>query len=161
MASLSRSVFESTSILSISGIAVRSLAILTTPVLTALLLPAAYGVSAYVQTLASIGSVLALMGIDMAYARFYFDAEGGQSQKVERFCWRMYWAMPLRLHVSFTLHGIWWWRSILVYRRTWVGFLSFRSCFRWQSQWPRPVFASRVVIAGWRSRFSRRGSVAP
>ena len=105
MASLSRSVFESTSILSISGIAVRSLAILTTPVLTALLLPAAYGVSAYVQTLASIGSVLALMGIDMAYARFYFDAEGGQSQKVERFCWRV--ALGNAIAIACVLYAAW------------------------------------------------------
>jgi O-antigen/teichoic acid export membrane protein len=105
MASLSRSVFEGTAILSISGIAVRALAILTTPVLTALLLPAAYGVSAYVQTLASMGAVVALMGIDMAYARYYLDTEGGQSRSVERFCWRV--ALGNAIAVAFVLYAAW------------------------------------------------------
>lgn len=105
MASLSRSVFEGASILSISGVAVRALSILATPVLTALLLPAAYGVSAYVQTLASIGAVVALMGIDMAYARYYFDAEGGQSQRVERFCWRV--ALGNAIAIALVLYAAW------------------------------------------------------
>ena len=105
MASVSRSVFESTAILSISGIAVRTLSIVTTPVLTALLLPAAYGVSAYVQTLASIGSVVALMGIDMAYARYYFDAEDGQAQRVERFCWRV--ALGNAIAIACVLYAAW------------------------------------------------------
>lgn len=105
MASLSRSVFEGTAILSISGIAVRVLAVLTTPVLTALLPPATYGVSAYVQSLTSIGTVVALMGIDMAYARYYLGAEAGQSQGIERFCWRV--ALGNAIAIALILYAAW------------------------------------------------------
>jgi O-antigen/teichoic acid export membrane protein len=105
MASLSRSVFEGTAILSISGIAVRALSLLTTPMLTALLPPAAYGASAYVQTLASIGAVVALMGIDMGYARYYLDNEDGQSQGVERFCWCV--ALGNAIAVALVLYTAW------------------------------------------------------
>jgi O-antigen/teichoic acid export membrane protein len=103
--SLARSVLEGTAILTVSGVAVKALALLTTPILTSLLTPAAYGASAYVQTLAAIGAMLALMGMDMAYARYYPGAEGGQPQNVERFCWRL--ALANAIAVGIILLGAW------------------------------------------------------
>src|SRR6185295_3453921 len=105
MASISRSVFEGTANLSVSGIAVRLLSIVTTPILTALLPPAAYGATAYVQTLAAMGAVVALMGIDMAYARYFLATKGDQSQRVERFCWRM--ACGNAIAVALLLYAAW------------------------------------------------------
>ena len=87
MASISRSVFEGTANLSVSGIAVRLLSIVTTPILTALLPPAAYGATAYVQTLAAMGAVVALMGIDMAYARYLYQTSGTAPWNSSKACW--------------------------------------------------------------------------
>jgi O-antigen/teichoic acid export membrane protein len=89
MTSLSRSVLSGTALLSFSGIAGRSLSFISAPILTALLAPTAYGAAAYVQTLASVGAVIALFGIDMAYARYYFDLQAGKPEEIERFCWRV------------------------------------------------------------------------
>jgi len=66
----------------------RLFAILAAPILTRVLGPAPYGVMALVGTATSLASTLSLLGIDMAYVRFYFSKKSSTSHAVEIFCWR-------------------------------------------------------------------------
>jgi O-antigen/teichoic acid export membrane protein len=66
----------------------RLVAIAAAPILTRLLGPAAYGVAAIVGTFSALLGTVALLGIDMSYARFFFGGVGASGTEVERFCWR-------------------------------------------------------------------------
>ncbi|MCC8995078.1 MAG: lipopolysaccharide biosynthesis protein [Candidatus Contendobacter sp.] len=74
--------------MTLAGAGARLLSFVTVPVLSHLLGPGPYGVAALVGTLVSLGSMLALVGIDMAYARYYLQEDIAHRAAVERFCWR-------------------------------------------------------------------------
>ncbi len=87
-ASLARRVLAGTTVVTISLVGVRLLGILSAPILTSRLGPEPYGLMALLITVISLTSMLGIIGIDMAYGRFYFAQEGFRSDSVERFCWR-------------------------------------------------------------------------
>lgn len=105
MPSLIRSVLGGSAFISLAGVVARCFGLISMPVLTALLSPDSYGAATYVQSLVSIGSVIALMGIDMAYARYYFDPSGGYKKGVERFCWRI--SLFNATVVTIVLYALW------------------------------------------------------
>ena len=74
--------------LTLSNGIVGLLAVVTMPILTALLSPQAYGVATLVGTVISLVSVFALAGIDMSYARAYHSARPPSGADVEHYCWR-------------------------------------------------------------------------
>lgn len=69
--------------------AVRALSLVTMPLLTRWLSPAAYGEAALVSTVVSLASVFALAGMDMSYSRHYFANDPADSDAIEIFCWRV------------------------------------------------------------------------
>ena len=85
--SLAKRVVGGTSLLTASGVAARLLAFAAAPILTALLGTTSYGVAALLGTVASIGVILSLIGVDMSYARNYFGSDLYDRKSVERFCW--------------------------------------------------------------------------
>ncbi|PZO06772.1 MAG: hypothetical protein DCF27_12105 [Lysobacteraceae bacterium] len=105
--SLAKQVIGGTGVITVAGVAARLLALLTVPILTRLLGPAAYGVAALVGTVIALASVLALLGIDMAYARFYLQEKESQRAAVERFCWRF--AASGAIVVALLTAGGWYW----------------------------------------------------
>lgn len=87
-ASLARRIFAGTGVITAASTAVRALAIVSAPVLTTLLGPVAYGEAALVSTLTALLGTVALLGIDMSYARYYFGGVSDDASAVERLCWR-------------------------------------------------------------------------
>jgi O-antigen/teichoic acid export membrane protein len=83
-----RQVAKGMGAITLSGVGTRLLAFLTVPLLTPLLGPEPYGTAALVGTVVSIGSTLSLVGIDMAYMRYFLGEAPAQRSTVERFCWR-------------------------------------------------------------------------
>lgn len=79
---------------------------ITMPILTRLLSPEAYGVTALVGTVISLVSVFALAGIDMSYARAYYSAKPPNGSLVEHYCWRF--ALTTSATAA-ALAGIVWW----------------------------------------------------
>ncbi len=87
--SVQKRILTGSSVLSAAAVMGRLLSLVSAPILTQKLGPGAYGVSALVTTVVSLGSTLAISGIDIGYARFYpLDAERGNAE-VERLCWRI------------------------------------------------------------------------
>lgn len=103
--SLAKHVIGGTAIITVAGIGARILSFLTVPIMSRLLGPEPYGEAALVGTTVSIATVLALLGIDMAYARFYLQGEESQRLSVEKFCWRF--AIVGSLAVAF-IAGVGW-----------------------------------------------------
>lgn len=87
--SLAHQVIGGAGSITVAGAAARLVALLAMPILTTLLGPAPYGAAALVGTVISLAAVLGLMGIDMAYARFYLQEREERQAAVERFCWRL------------------------------------------------------------------------
>jgi O-antigen/teichoic acid export membrane protein len=85
---MTRTLFSGTSQLTLSNGVVRLLSIVSTPILTHLLSPQAYGGAALAGTVISLASVFALAGIDMSYARAYHSAQPPSGAAVEHYCWR-------------------------------------------------------------------------
>jgi O-antigen/teichoic acid export membrane protein len=85
---LGRIVLGSSGVIALGGVAARLMPLLTAPILTRLLGPSPYAVAALFGTVISLGTVLALGGIDMAYARYYFGGIDADRSEVERLCWR-------------------------------------------------------------------------
>jgi O-antigen/teichoic acid export membrane protein len=83
-----KKVFGASAIIILANGLNRFFAILAAPILTRVLGPAPYGVMALVGTATSLASTLSLLGIDMAYVRFYFSKTKTTSHSVEIFCWR-------------------------------------------------------------------------
>ncbi len=104
--SLTRRLFTGTVYLTISNGIVRLLSIITLPILTSLLSPRAYGIATLAGTVISIGSVIALAGIDMSYARTYHSAQPPNGIIAEHFCWRF--AILAGL-IAAPISGIAWW----------------------------------------------------
>lgn len=86
--SFARKVISGTTQITLSGVCARLLSFASVPLLSHLLGPEPYGAAALAASVISIGSTLALLGIDMAYARFYLHGELAQRVAAERFCWR-------------------------------------------------------------------------
>ncbi|MEN8130293.1 MAG: lipopolysaccharide biosynthesis protein [Pseudomonadota bacterium] len=126
--SLARQVISGTGVITVAGGAAKLLSLLTAPILTPLLGPAPYGAAALVGTVMALAAVLALLGIDMAYARFYLQEEESQRVAVERFCWRF--AATGAIVIALISAGGWYWlgarwlsehRSIAVYSVIAIG----------------------------------------
>ena len=127
--SLAKQVIGGTGVITVAGGAARLLALLTLPILTRLLGPAPYGVAALVGTVIALASVLALLGIDMAYARFYLQEKESQRAAVERFCWQF--AARGTIVIALLAAGGWYWlggrwvddhRGIAAYSVLAIGF---------------------------------------
>lgn len=86
--SFARRVIGGTGVITVAGVTSRVLSFLTVPILSRLLGPEPYGIAALVGTAVALGSTLGLLGIDMAYARFFFQEAATRRKEVERFCWR-------------------------------------------------------------------------
>ncbi|MGD9211994.1 MAG: lipopolysaccharide biosynthesis protein [Desulfobacteraceae bacterium] len=86
--SLGRQIASATFQLSLSRLIVRSISLVTMPVLTRLLSPDAYGTSAMAGTMISLISVVTLVGMDMSYARAYYSQSSPSGETVELFVWR-------------------------------------------------------------------------
>jgi O-antigen/teichoic acid export membrane protein len=95
-----------TSHLTLSNGVVRLLSIVSTPILTSLLSPQAYGVAALVGTAISLVPTFAFAGIDMSYARAYHSAQPPSGAIVERYCWRF---AILGALLSAVLGAVAWW----------------------------------------------------
>lgn len=86
--SLSKRVIGGSGVITLASVGARLLAFATVPVLTRLLGPDAYGVAALAGTFVGLGSVFGLLGMDMAYARYFLQEDKAGRAAVERFCWR-------------------------------------------------------------------------
>ena len=107
--SLARSVIGGAGLIAGAGAVNKLLALLAAPVLTVALGPGPYGVVALLTTVTSLGTLFALAGVDMSYARFYFSESPEEGQAVERFCWRF--ALAVALPVSALSLVCWWYGS--------------------------------------------------
>lgn len=86
--SLTRQIFASSAQLTLANALARGLGIISLPLLTHWLSPDAYGQAALASTLISLVSVIALMGMDMSYARTFLSREVPNASSVEVYCWR-------------------------------------------------------------------------
>lgn len=86
--SLTRHILTSSAQLTLANALARALGIISLPLLTHWLMPAAYGQAALASTLISLVSVVGLMGMDMSYARSYLSRAAPNGDPVEAFCWR-------------------------------------------------------------------------
>jgi O-antigen/teichoic acid export membrane protein len=86
--SLTRKILASSAQLTLANGLARVLGLLSIPLLTQWLTPASYGQAALASTLISLVSVIALMGMDMSYARSYLSRTPPNGVAVETFCWR-------------------------------------------------------------------------
>lgn len=93
-------------ILVIAGAISRLFSVVSAPILTRLVGPSPYGVLALIGTVSTLAATVALMGIDLSYARFFFAGRGGHASSVERFCWRF--ALSLGLAFSLGAGAAWW-----------------------------------------------------
>jgi O-antigen/teichoic acid export membrane protein len=105
--SLARTVFGGAGLITAAGFASRFFGILSAPILTRVLGPVPYGEVALVGTVTSIATTVALFGIDMSYARFYFSGAPEESAAVERFCWRF--TAAVSICISAAAAAGWWW----------------------------------------------------
>jgi O-antigen/teichoic acid export membrane protein len=83
--------------------------LLSSPILTRLVGPSPYGVVALAGTISSLATTVAIMGVDLSYARFYFDGGGEEGEAVEHFCWRF--SLGVGLAVSLLAWAGWRWGS--------------------------------------------------
>lgn len=85
----------------------RVMGLLTLPWLTLWLGPAAYGQAALASSAISLTSVVALMGMDMSYARAYLSRQEPNGMAVEVFCWRL---VLLAAGAAAIVSSLgWWW----------------------------------------------------
>lgn len=104
--SFARAVLTGTAAITLAGVVTRLISLVSMPILTRLLGPEAYGGAALAGTVTALASTLALLGIDLAYARFYFERQGAGQAEVEAFCWR--YALISSAAVA-TAAGVLWW----------------------------------------------------
>jgi O-antigen/teichoic acid export membrane protein len=100
-----RRVVSGSAQLTIGNGLVRLISIVTMPILTDWLSPESYGVAALAGTIVSIGSVIALAGIDTVYLRVYHSTQPPSGSSAEHFCWRF---SVLNSLVAAMLSGIAW-----------------------------------------------------
>ena len=104
--SLTRHILTSSAQLTIANAVARAAGIISLPLLTHWLAPAAYGEAALASTLISLVSVIGLMGMDMSYARSFLSRTPPNGMQVETFCWRF---AVLAALVAGTAAAIAWW----------------------------------------------------
>ena len=104
--SFERLVLEGTGLISAAALLSRLLSLASAPILTRALGPEPYGVMAMVGTAWSLGAVLSVSGIDMAYARHFFGESPEGDSAVERYCWRQ--AIGMALGVGIAVSLAWW-----------------------------------------------------
>lgn len=85
---LASRVASATSKLGLSQASVRLLSLITMPLLTRLLPPAAYGTAALMGTVVSLVAVFALAGVDMSYMRTCTGTMGPSACASETFAWQ-------------------------------------------------------------------------
>ncbi len=107
--SLTRTMVKGVGVMVTTGVIARLFSLVSAPILTRLVGPSPYGILALIGTVSSLAASVALVGIDLAYARYFFAGRGDHSSAVESFCWRF--ALGLGLLFSMTA-GIGWWRLI-------------------------------------------------
>lgn len=86
---IGKNVFVGAGLVSAAGIGNKAISFFSALILTRYLGPEPYGQLALLLSIATIGSALALGGVDHAYARFYFSPNREpRSHLVEHFSWR-------------------------------------------------------------------------
>ncbi len=105
--SLARSVLGGMGLLAAAGAATKLFGLLSSPILTRLVGPSPYGVVALAGTISSLATTVAMMGVDLSYARYFFEDNGARGEQVERFCWRF--SIGTGLVMSFLAGWAWWW----------------------------------------------------
>lgn len=103
---ITRRLLSGTTQLTLSSGVVRLFSVVTMPILTSLLSPQAYGVAALMGTVISLVSVIALVGIDVSYARAYHSAKPPSGAVIEHFCWRF---AILSAVLTVALGAVTWW----------------------------------------------------
>lgn len=103
--SLARRVFGGTGAITAAGVVVRLVAVLSAPLLTRALGPVPYGDAALAGTLTALLATVALLGVDLAYARYYFGGLEANPTAVESFCWRF--ALVSAVAVSAAGAAVW------------------------------------------------------
>ncbi len=104
--SLARAVLGGVGLITAASIGNRLFSLVSAPILTNALGPSPYGVVALLSTVTSLASTGSLLGIDHAYARFFFSGTPDERDSVERFCWRFSAAM---LCAASLCAGLGWW----------------------------------------------------
>ena len=87
--SLTRHILTSSAQLTLANGLARALGIISLPLLTHWLAPAAYGQAALAGTLISLMSVIGLMGMDMSYSRSFLSRQPPNGEAVETLLWRL------------------------------------------------------------------------
>jgi O-antigen/teichoic acid export membrane protein len=82
-------VLGGTSIITVAGVCAKLLSVFALPVLTVLLGAENFGLAALAVSIVSLGVVFGILGLDMAYPRFYLQEDESNREKVENFCWRL------------------------------------------------------------------------
>ncbi len=85
--SLNSRVFSGSAQISLASAIARCFSLLTVPLLTSWLGPTAYGVLSIAATIVNLFSTLALLGLDLAYARFFLEGDPHEREQVVAFCW--------------------------------------------------------------------------
>jgi O-antigen/teichoic acid export membrane protein len=94
-------------LISLAGGISRLFSLVTSPILTRLLGPSPYGVVALLGTATSFATTIAMLGVDLAYSRYYLGAAAPeQGAAVERFCWRF--ALGMASLASVATGAAWW-----------------------------------------------------
>lgn len=86
--SLARTVIGGTGLIAAAGGVNKLFSLVSAPILTRELGPSPYGVVALLGTVTSLAATIALLGVDTAYARFFFSGSPEEGRAAERFCWR-------------------------------------------------------------------------
>lgn len=107
--SFARAVLGGAGLLAAAGVVTKLFGLLSSPILTRLVGPSPYGIVALVGTISSLATTVAIMGVELPYARFYFDGGGEEGEAVERFCWRF--ALGVGLVLSLLAWAGWRWGS--------------------------------------------------
>lgn len=105
--SLARAVLGGTGLLVGAGAVTKLFSLVSSPILTRLVGPEPYGVVALAGTISSLATTVAMMGVDLSYARYYFDGGTARGEAVERFCWRF--SVGTGLAMSLLAGAVWWW----------------------------------------------------
>jgi O-antigen/teichoic acid export membrane protein len=100
-------VLGGTGLLAGAGAVTKLFGLVSSPILTRLAGPEPYGVVALAGTISSLATTVAMMGVDLSYARYYFDGGSARGEAVERFCWRF--SLGTGLAMSLLAGVVWWW----------------------------------------------------
>ena len=85
--SLARRVFSGSGQIAVANGLARIVTLLCFPLLSRWLGPAAYGAYSLASTVVGLASTVGLLGLDMAYARYYLDTHNPDQPAVEAYCW--------------------------------------------------------------------------